>query len=245
MQGLIGRKLGMTQIVGTGGEVVPVTVIEAGPCVVVQRKNKEKDGYEAVQLGFSECKEDRMTKADNARFKKVGVTPRRHLREYALDSGDQIKEGDTLTVSIFQGVGYVDVSGVTKGRGFQGVVRRHRMSGGPYTHGGHSKRRIGSNGQNAIPARVLKGKRMPGHMGNVMVTAQNLEIMEVRDKENLILIKGCVPGPNGALVSVRKALKRKGPKTVVKKAPGKKGAEKKAPEKKPAEKDAKKKPEKA
>ncbi|MDD4873101.1 MAG: 50S ribosomal protein L3, partial [Kiritimatiellae bacterium] len=174
MQGLIGKKVGMTQVFDKEGRRVAVTVVEVGPCVVVQKKTMEKDGYEAVQLGFGEHKEKGMPKAALNRFKKVGSTPRICIREFALEKGEEVKEGDAVTAAIFDGVPYVDITGTTKGRGFQGVMRRHNMRGGPMTHGGHSKRRIGSNGQNAFPARVLRGKRMPGHLGNVRVTQQNL-----------------------------------------------------------------------
>jgi large subunit ribosomal protein L3 len=208
MQGLIGKKVGMTQVFDNEGRRVAVTVVEAGPCVVVQKKTVEKDGYEAVQLGFGEHKEKGVTKAALNRFKKIGSTPKIWLREFTLDKGEEVKEGDAVTAAIFDGVSYVDVTGTTKGRGFQGVVRRHRMRGGPMTHGGHSKRRIGSNGQNAFPARVLRGKRMPGHLGNVRMTQQNLKVVQLRVAENLILIHGAIPGPNGRIIVLRKALKK-------------------------------------
>lgn len=210
MKGLIGKKIGMTQVFDKDGRRVAVTVIEAGPCVVVQRKTRERDGYEAVQLGFGEGKEKGTTKALLTRFQKVSTTPRRHLREFDLEEGDAMKEGDTVDASLFKDVAFVDVVGQTKGRGFQGVVRRHSMRGGPMTHGGHSKRRIGSNGQNAFPARVLKGKRMPGHMGNTQITQQNLRVVDVKGEENLLLVQGAIPGPNGAVVMVKKALKKTG-----------------------------------
>jgi len=208
MQGLIGKKLGMTQVFDGEGHRVAVTVVEAGPCVVVQKKTAEKDGYEAVQLGFGEHTEKNVPKAALSRFKKAGTTPKVWLREFTLDRGEEVKEGDTITAAIFEGVSHVDVMGTTKGRGFQGVVRRHRMRGGPMTHGGHSKRRIGSNGQNAFPARVLKGKRMPGHLGNVRMTQQNLKVVQVRGTENVLLIRGSIPGPNGSVIVVKKALKK-------------------------------------
>jgi len=209
MDGLIGQKLGMTQVFDREGRRLSVTVIEAGPCVVVQRRTKEKDGYDAVQLGFREATERRTTKAMLGHFKKAQVTPRGWLQEVALEAGDDPKPGETVTVKIFEGVSHVDVIGVTKGRGFQGVVRRHGMLGGPMTHGGHSKRRIGSVGANAWEARVYRGHRMPGHMGNVSVTTQNIRVAEVRGDDNLILICGAVPGPVGATVMVRKALKKR------------------------------------
>jgi len=208
MQGLIGRKLGMTQVFDENGRRLPVTVIELGPCVVVQRKTAEKDGYNAVQLGFGDQKESRLTKPALARFKKVESGAKRHLKEFAVDAEEEVGEGDTLTLSIFEGTEYVDVAGVTKGRGFQGVVKRYRMSGGPKTHGGHSVRRVGSIGQCSYPARVAKGQRMPGHMGRVNITQQNLKVVELDGENNLMLVNGAVPGPTGAVVYVKKALKK-------------------------------------
>jgi large subunit ribosomal protein L3 len=208
MQGLIGKKLGMTQVFDGDGHRVAVTVLEVGPCVVVQCKTGEKDGYEAVQLGFGEQKEHRVRKPLLARYKKVGATPCRHLKEFGLDGGDEIKEGDTLTASIFEGVSHVDVTGQTKGRGFQGGMKRHGMHGGRMTHGGQAKRKTGSIGQCSYPARVAKGKKMPGHMGNTSVTIQNLAIVEIKGDDNLLLVRGAIPGPTGAIVEVRKALKK-------------------------------------
>lgn len=198
----------MTRVFGDDGRQVPVTVIEVGPCVVVQRKTKSQDGYEALKLGFDEVKASRANKAQAGQFKAVNATPRRFLREFAVEAGDEQKAGDVVTASVLDGVGYVDIVGVTKGQGFQGVVRRHGMAGGPMTHGGHSKRRIGSIGCRSFPGRIHKGKRMPGHMGHVRVTTQNLKVVQLRASENLLLVNGAVPGPAGALVEVRKALKQ-------------------------------------
>ena len=208
MQGILGKKLGMTRVFGDEGQQTPVTVIEVGPCVVVQRKTKSCDGYDALKLGFVEVKASRANKPHAGQFTAAKVTPKRFLREFAVNAGDDIKTGDTITASVLEGVSYVDIIGVTKGRGFQGVVRRYRMSGGPMTHGGHSKRRIGSIGCRSYPGRVHKGKRMPGHMGNVRVTTQNLQVVQLRAGENLILVKGAIPGPAGAMVEIRKALKK-------------------------------------
>jgi len=208
MQGLIGKKLGMTQVFDENGRRLAVTVIELGPCVVVQRKTAQKDGYDAVQVGFGDQKESRVAKPALGRFGKVKSGPKLHLKEFALDADDEVSEGDTLTVSGFEGTQYVDVSGVTKGQGFQGVVKRHRMSGGPKTHGGHSKRRVGSIGQCSFPARVAKGQRMPGQMGRVNITQQNLKVVELDGENNLMLVNGAVPGPTGAVLYVRKALKK-------------------------------------
>jgi large subunit ribosomal protein L3 len=209
MNGLIAREQGMTQVYDSEGRRVAVTVLEAGPCVVVQRKTNDKDGYSAVQVGFGEKSERRSTKAALGRFKKAGVTPKRMLREFPVAADSETKPGDTFTVSIFDGVKYVDVVGVTKGRGFQGVVKRWRMAGGPASHGHTSHRRIGAIGQRELPGRVAKDHHMPGHMGNVRVTQQSLRVVQVRGEENVLLVQGAVPGPNGGFVVVRKALKRK------------------------------------
>lgn len=208
MQGLIGKKLGMTQVYDEKGRRVAVTVIQTGPCVVMQKKTTEHDGYEAVQLGFGDQKESRASKAIVGHCKKAGVAPKRHFMEFKADAGEQVKEGDSVTGAIFDGTSHVDISGVTKGQGFQGVVKRHNMRGGPLTHGGHSKRRIGSVGQNAFPARVAKGKRMPGHCGHVEVTVQNLKIVKYRPEDNVLLVGGAVPGPTGAIIVVRKSIKK-------------------------------------
>ncbi len=208
MEGLIGRKVGMTQIFDDQGRRVAVTVLEAGPCPVVQVKKPDTDGYRAVQLGFVEQKASRVTKAMLKHFEKAGVKPCKVTKEFALDEGEEVKAGDTMTVGMFDGVKYVDVSGVTKGRGFAGVVRRYRMAGGPKTHGGHSKRRIGSIGARDLPGWVEKGKRMPGHMGAVDRKARNLAVVQVRGEDNLLLVAGAVPGPKGGVVFIRKALKK-------------------------------------
>ncbi len=210
MQALIGQKLGMTQVYDENGVRVPVTVLAVGPCPVVQRKTTATDGYEAVQIGFGETRESRLSKAQAARFAKAGAAYCKHLKEFKVAADNELKAGDTLGVDLFEGVAYVDVEGVTKGRGFQGVVKRHRMAGGRMTHGGHSRRRVGSIGQCSYPARVAKGQRMPGHMGHVKVTTQNLKVVSIRSEDNVLLVRGAVPGPKGALVTVRKALKKQG-----------------------------------
>jgi len=208
MQGILGKKIGMTRVFGEEGRQTPVTVIEIGPCVVVQRKTKSLDGYEALKVGFVEVKASRANKAHMGQFKAVNATPKRFLREFEVGASEELKAGDTITASVLEGVEYVDIVGVTKGRGFQGVVRRHGMAGGPMTHGGHSKRRVGSIGCRSFPGRIHKGKRMPGHMGNVRITTQNLKVVQLRAGENLLLVNGAVPGPAGALVEIRKALKK-------------------------------------
>lgn len=201
----------MTRVFDQGRQV-PVTVLECGPCVVVQRKRKAKEGYDAVQLGFGELSEKRALKPELGRFKKINMPPMRHLAEFALDPDEERKEGDVVTVELFKDVRYVDVEGITKGKGFQGVIRRHGMAGGVMTHGGHSKRRVGSVGCRELPGRIHKGKRMPGHMGHVRVTQQNLQVVKIAAPDNVILVCGAVPGHNGAVVLVRKALKKGTPR---------------------------------
>jgi large subunit ribosomal protein L3 len=208
MQGLIGKKLGMTQVYDKDGVHVPVTVIQVGPCVVLQRKIAARDGYEAIQVGYSDQKEHRVAKAQLGLFKKAGVTPKRFIREFTVDAGNAAKEGDTLTSEIFEGVIYVDVEGVTKGRGFQGVMKLHNMAGQPAAHGHTMHRRPGSIGMRTKPGRIFKNKRMPGHMGNVNITVQNLKVVQVRKDDNAILVKGAIPGPTGTIVVVRKAIKK-------------------------------------
>lgn len=210
MNGILGRKLGMTQIFDEAGRRVAVTVIAAGPCLVVQRKTKAQDGYEAIKLGFEPQKASRLSKAQVGEYKKAGIDEQRMMREIPCGAEEELPPGTRVTAEQFEGVAYVDVIGTSKGRGFAGVVKRYNMAGGPKTHGGHSKRRVGSIGQCSFPARVMKGQKMPGHMGNVRVTQQNLKLLSVRAEENLLLVQGAVPGPNGGVVLVCKALKKAG-----------------------------------
>lgn len=213
MQGLLGKKIGMTRVFDAKGQQIPVTLIQLGPCVVLQRKTTVTDGYESVQCGFEDCREKRAGKALNGHFKKAGCAPKRYVQEFALDAGEDPKVGDKLTVSMFDGIEYVDISGVTKGQGFQGVMKRHGMAGGPASHGHTSKRRIGAIGARAKPGLIHKNKRMPGHMGHKNVTAQNLQVVKLMPEENLMLVHGAIMGPAGGLVTVRKSVK----KTAVKK----------------------------
>lgn len=208
MDGLIGKKLGMTQVFNDQGVHVPVTVIQAGPCVVVQRKTRDNDGYESAQIGFEERKEKRLTKAQQGHFKKAGVTGKRILQEVKLDAGEDVKVGQTVTVEMFTGVSHVDVIGMTKGRGFQGVVKRHQFMGGAAAHGSMMHRRSGAIGNRTWPARIFKNKRMPGHMGHVQVTTQNLVLVGIKGEDNVLLIEGAVPGPVGGIVMVRKSIKK-------------------------------------
>ncbi len=207
VDGLSGIKVGMTQVFEEDGTVVPVTVIKAGPCIVVQKKAKDKDGYDAVQLGLVEfVRPARVGKPREGHFKKAGVPPCRVLREFDLADGDELKVGDQILVNqVFQPDDRVDVLGTSKGRGFAGFVKRHHFRGGAATHGSMFHRAPGSIGASAFPSRVLPGMKAAGHMGNVSVTAQNLSVVRVQDKENLLLVRGAVPGRNGGYVVIRKA----------------------------------------
>ena len=209
MKGLIGKKLGMTSIYDDKGAAVPVTVLEVGPCVVVQRKDEERDGYSAIQLGYAEQKEQRLNKPKLGHYKKAGVEAHRVLREFRVTADSEVAIGDVVDVRAFEEVNFVDVVATGKGRGFQGVVKRYDFGGGRASHGGGWLRRTGSIGMCEFPGRVFKGKKMPGHMGSKRVTTQNLRVMQVRADENLILIKGSIPGANGGIVTVKEALKKK------------------------------------
>ena len=205
MPGLIGKKIGMTSVFSADGKNVPCTVIEAGPCVVTQIKSVEKDGYAAVQVGFQDMKEKHTTKPLMGHFKKAGVTPKRHLAEFK-DFSEELNLGDTITVELFNDANYVDVIGTSKGKGFQGVVKRHGFGGvGQTTHGQHNRaRKPGSIGACSYPAKVFKGMRMAGHMGNERVTIHNLQVLKVQPENNLLVVKGSVPGYNGSIVIIEK-----------------------------------------
>ena len=209
MKTIIGRKVGMTQIFNEKGGVIPVTVIEAGPCSVVQVKTVETDGYNAVQLGFGDVKEYKVNKPDQGHFKKAGVKPAKHLREFRTcdKCASEVKVGDVIKADCFEVGEYVDVQGITKGKGFQGVIKRHGQSRGPMGHGSMYHRRPGSMGSTSTPGRVFKGKKLPGHMGVNKVTVQNLEIVKVDLDKNAILIKGSVPGNKGSILKIRKTVK--------------------------------------
>ena len=204
MPGLIGRKIGMTSVFSADGKNVPCTVIEAGPCVVTQVKTVEKDGYKAYQLGYGEAKEKRTNKPMTGIFKKAGTTPKKHLAEFKFD--EEYNLGDTLTVEMFNGVGYVDVVGTSKGKGFQGVVKRHGFGGvGQATHGQDDRlRKPGSIGACSYPAKVFKGMRMGGQMGGDRVTTQNLRVLKVIPEQNLLIVKGSFAGCNGSTVLIEK-----------------------------------------
>jgi len=207
--GILGRKVGMTRIFADDGRWIPVSVVEAGPCTVVQCKTDEADGYTAVQLGFGEKKESRATKPEQGHFAKHGLAVQSVLREFPLAGDDAPKPGDEVKVDMFEAGDRVDVSGTSKGKGFAGVMKRHGFGGGPGGHGSHFHRAPGSIGQSADPAKVYKGKRMPGHMGHERVTGRNLEIVQVDTERNLLLLRGTIPGPKGGVIEIKKSMKTK------------------------------------
>ena len=205
MPGLIGKKIGMTSVFGADGKNIPCTVIEAGPCVVTQLRTLEKDGYEAVQLAYDEIKEIHASEPLKGHFKKAGTTPKRKLVEFPADFEGELKLGDTITVAdVMEGVKFVDVIGTSKGKGFQGVVHRYHFAGvGGATHGQHNRlRKPGSLGASSWPSRVFPGMRMGGHMGNEKVKVFNLEVVKVIPENNLLVIKGSVPGAKGSYVAL-------------------------------------------
>jgi large subunit ribosomal protein L3 len=204
--GIIGRKMGMTQIFSDDGEAVPVTIIEAEPSVVIQKKTRDKDGYDAIQLGFGRVKQKNVTKPLQGHFKKADKGIFRLLREFRTAS-DVYELGQELKVDLFKAGDYVDVSGTSKGKGFAGVMKRHGFSGGRATHGSMFHRAPGSIGASADPSRVFKGKKLPGHMGSERVTTQNVMVWAVRPEQNLILVKGPVPGGRNGIVLIKRAIK--------------------------------------
>ena len=203
---ILGRKVGMTQIFDETGKVIPVTVIEAGPCTVTQVKTVEADGYSAIQLGFVDAKESKLTKPEAGHFTKAKLSPKKHLREFRLTDASY-NVGDEIKADVFNVGEMVDIQGKTKGKGFQGVIKRHGQHRGPMGHGSMYHRRPGSMGATSTPGRVFKGKKLPGHMGNVTVTIQNLEVVSVDMDKNVILVKGSVPGPKGAILKVKSTVK--------------------------------------
>jgi large subunit ribosomal protein L3 len=205
VEGIIGRKVGMTQVYAEDGQAFPVTVIEAGPCVVVQRKSKAKDGYSAVQLGLVEARKvKRVTRAMKGHFEKASLPPCRVLREFRVDDADALKVGDKVSVADFAAGDAISVSGTSRGHGFQGVIKRHNFRGGAATHGSMFHRAPGSIGASAFPSRVLKGMRAAGHMGDEKVTVKNLRVVRVDTSNNLLIVRGSVPGAGGAIVVIRK-----------------------------------------
>lgn len=207
-KGIIGRKIGMTQLFNENGNVVPVTVLEVGPCAVVQKKTVENDGYDAVQLGFEDVREKLIVKPEKGHFDKAKVAYKRVLREFKLDNCAALNVGDILKADVFAAGDKVDVTGISKGKGYQGTIKRCGFHTGPMAHGSGYHRHQGSMGANTDPSRVMKGKGMPGHMGSEQITVQNLYIVKVDAENNLIAIKGAVPGPNGGLIVVKSAVKK-------------------------------------
>ena len=205
-KGIIGRKVGMSQLFTETGKVIPVTVLEAGPCVVTQKKTVENDGYAAVQLGFEDIHEKLVTKPLKGHFDKAQAAYKRVLKEFDLD--ESLSVGDIVKADVFAAGDKVDVTGISKGKGYQGTIKRHGFHTGPMAHGSGYHRHQGSMGSNTDPSRVFKGKGMPGHMGSEQVTVQNLDIVKVDAEKNLIAIKGAVPGPNGGLIVVKSAVKK-------------------------------------
>ena len=204
---IIGRKLGMTQIFTDKGQVIPVTVVEAGPCTVVQKKTEETDGYCSVQLSFDEVQASKISKPEAGHLEKYGAAPARVLREFKLDDAMSMEPGQVVKADTFEAGDKVDISGKSKGKGYQGAIKRHGQHRGPMAHGSKYHRSPGSMGASAYPSRVPKGKKLPGQMGNKNVTALNLEVVDVDPDENILLIKGAVPGPRGSVVVVKSSVK--------------------------------------
>jgi large subunit ribosomal protein L3 len=204
---IIGKKVGMTQIFDEQGQMVPVTVVEAGPCHVVQKKEVEKEGYDAVQLGYGYVKERRVNKPKKGHFDKANVAYKKHLKEFRLEGSNDLEVGQEIKADIFEAGDKVDVTGVSKGKGFAGVIKRWNQSRGPMTHGSKYHRSPGSMGGSSSPSRVFKGKKLPGHMGFVPITIQNLEVVRVDAENNLLLIKGAVPGRRDTLLSIKNTVK--------------------------------------
>jgi large subunit ribosomal protein L3 len=214
LKGIIGRKLGMTQVFGENGDVTPITVIEAGPCAIIQIKTKEKEGYNALQLGFLEKKPQRVNRPLSGHFRKSGKGPYYVLKEFPVDELGEYTIGQEITLEAFTIGGFVDVTGTSKGKGFAGVIKRHGFRGAPGSHGTHEYfRHGGSVGTSATPSRTFKGKRMPGHFGNSRITMQNLRIVDIKPEQNLLLVKGAVPGSVNSIVIIKEATKKGIPST--------------------------------
>ena len=207
---IMGTKIGMTQVFDENGLCIPVTVIEAGPCNVIQMKTVETDGYKAVKIGFSAVAEKKLNKPEKGLFTKLKVSPKKHIKEFRIDDGSFEVGQEIKITDMFQAGDKIDVSGISKGKGFQGTIKRYGQSGGAETHGSMYHRRPGSMGANTSPARVFKGKKLPGHMGVDKITVQNLDVVKVDSERNLLLVRGAVPGPKGNLLSIKNTVK--GPK---------------------------------
>ena len=206
MKGILGKKLGMTQILTEEGIVVPVTVVEAGPNVVTQVKTVEKDGYNAIQVGFEDAKEKSLNKPQKGHLAAANVL-KKHLKEFRVDAVEEFTVGQEIKADLFAAGEKIDVTGTSKGKGFQGPIKRHGQSRGPESHGSRYHRRPGSMGACSFPGRVFKNKKLAGHMGSVKVTVQNLEVVRVDADKNLILVKGAIPGPKGSMVTIKEAVK--------------------------------------
>jgi large subunit ribosomal protein L3 len=207
MKGILGRKLGMTQIFAEDGTVIAVTVVEAGPVTVVQKKTNEKEGYNAIQVGYTDLKEKHANKPKQGHFAKASVELKKYLKEFRVEDISAFEIGQEIKADLFEAGEKVDVSGISKGKGFQGSIKRHGQHRGPMTHGSHYHRGPGSMGSSAYPGRVFKGKKLPGHMGNVKITVQNLDVVRVDAEKNILLVKGAVPGPKGGLLTIQKSVK--------------------------------------
>lgn len=206
-KGILAIKVGMTQIFNENGELVPVTVLQAGPCAVTQVKTVDNDGYDAVQVGFVDKRNKLVSKPQKGHFEKAGVSYKRYVREFRFENAAEYKLADEIKADIFAEGDRVDVTAISKGKGFQGAIKRHGQSRGPMAHGSKYHRHAGSNGSCSDPSRVFKGKRMPGHMGSVQVTVQNLDVVRVDVENNVILVKGAVPGPKKSLVTLKETVK--------------------------------------
>ena len=204
---ILATKVGMTQIFNEDGLLIPVTVLQAGPCVVTQVKTEDNDGYAAVQVGFGQIREKLVNKPEKGHFEKAGVDAKRFLKEFKFDNAAEYEVGQEIKADIFADGDHIDVTAISKGKGFQGAIKRHGQSRGPMTHGSKYHRHAGSNGAASDPSKVAKGKKMPGQMGNVQVTVQNLEIVRVDTENNLLLVKGAVPGPKKSLVTIKESVK--------------------------------------
>ncbi len=204
---IMAKKIGMTQIFAENGALIPVTVLEAGPCVVIQKKTVDNDGYTAIQIGFTDAKVKLINKPAKGHFDKAGVTPKKYIREFRLEDASAYEVGSEIKADVFTAGDRVDASGISKGKGFQSTIKRYNAQRGPMGHGSKSHRVVGSMSSGTTPGRVKKGKRMPGHMGSVKVTIQNLEIVRTDAEKNLLLVKGAVPGPKGAVLVIKDSVK--------------------------------------
>lgn len=207
MKAILGKKIGMTQIFTEDGTVVPVTVVEAGPVSVIQKKTEEKDGYNAIQIGFKDIKESKVNKPKKGHFDKADVSYKKYLQEFRTEDVNSYEVGQEIKAEVFESGDRIDVTGISKGKGFQGVIKRHNQSTGPMAHGSHYHRSPGSMGAASDPSKVFKGKKLPGHMGHKKITVPNLEVVRIDTEKNLLLIKGAVPGPRGGILTIKQSIK--------------------------------------